>query len=327
MKKAICLGSVVPRWDLEKRIALIKEAGYDGFESHHPGSEDEAKQIKALAEKYGLVVHSLMGGTHWQFPLSAPDPETRKKGIEGIEQALNFAAIMGAEGVLVVPAVVNEATDYKTAWELSMQSLQQLIPVAKRLGVQIWVENVWNRFLLSPLEFAAYIDELNSKANSDGDGIVGAYFDVGNILAYGFPQHWIRLLGKRIKRIHVKDENRCGNDYEKPSLSQRQLSCWQLPIFRAWVEFVKLQVNDAVETHCGRAGSDDSNDNPSQFPQRRNPSSTNPRRCQGKGQSKNGMFKLDEGQVSANAFQHVATFLLSVPRPVKVSKFSATGHL
>jgi L-ribulose-5-phosphate 3-epimerase len=150
MKKAICLGSVVPRWDLERRIALIKEAGYDGFESHHPGSEDEAKQIKALAEKYGLVVHSLMGGTHWQFPLSAPDPETRKKGIEGIEQALNFAAVMGAEGVLVVPAVVNEATDYKTAWELSMQSLQQLIPVAKRLGVQIWIENVWNRFLLSP---------------------------------------------------------------------------------------------------------------------------------------------------------------------------------
>ncbi len=205
MRKAICLGSVVPRWELERRIALIKDAGYEGFESHHPSSEDEAKQIKALAEKYGLVVHSLMGGTHWQFPLSAPDPETRKKAIEGVEQALNFAAIIGAEGVLVVPAVVNEATDYKTAWELSMQSLTQLIPVAKRLGVQMWIENVWNRFLLSPLEFAAYIDELNSKADSDGDGIVGAYFDVGNILAYGFPQHWIRLLGKRIKRVHVKD--------------------------------------------------------------------------------------------------------------------------
>ncbi|MCS7192512.1 MAG: sugar phosphate isomerase/epimerase [Armatimonadetes bacterium] len=205
MKKGICLGCVVPDWDLEKRIALIKDAGYDGFESHHPESEEEAKQVKVLAEKHGLVVHSLMCGTHWQFPLSAPDDETRKKAIEGVEQALNFAAVMGAEGVLVVPAVVNEATDYKTAWELSMQSLTQLIPIAKRLGVQMWIENVWNRFLLSPLEFAAYIDELNAKANSDGDGLIGAYFDVGNILAYGFSQQWIRLLGKRIKRVHVKD--------------------------------------------------------------------------------------------------------------------------
>ncbi len=205
MKKAICLSCVPPKWDLERRIALIKEAGYDGFESHQPSSEEEAKQIKTLAEKHGLTVHSVMGGTHWQFPLSAPDPETRKKGIEGIEQALYLAALMGAEGALVVPAVVNEQTDYKTAWELSMQSLKHLVNAAKKSGVQIWVENVWNRFLLSPLEFAAYVDELNNSTNSDGDGIVGAYFDVGNILAYGYPQQWIRMLGKRIKRVHLKD--------------------------------------------------------------------------------------------------------------------------
>jgi hexulose-6-phosphate isomerase len=205
MKKAICLSCVVPQWELERRIALIKDAGYDGFEAHHPASDDEARQIKTIADKHGLTVHSLMGGTHWRLPLSSPDPQTRQQAIEGVEQALHFAAVMGAEGVLVVPAVVNEQTDYKTAWDLSLQSLKHLVGVAKRLGVQIWVENVWNRFLLSPLEFAAYIDELNHSANSDGDGIVGAYFDVGNILAYGYPQQWIRLLGKRIKRVHLKD--------------------------------------------------------------------------------------------------------------------------
>lgn len=205
MKKAICLGSVVPSWDLERRIALIKDAGYDGFEAHQPGSDDEAKQIKALADKHGLVIHSVMGGTHWQLPLSAIDPNARKRGIEGVEQALHFASLMRAEGVLVVPAVVNNQVDYKTAWDLSMQSLKQLIGTAKRLGVQIWVENVWNRFLLSPLEFASFVDELNNATDTTGDGIVGAYFDVGNILAYGFPQQWIRLLGKRIKRVHLKD--------------------------------------------------------------------------------------------------------------------------
>ncbi|GBD00124.1 L-ribulose-5-phosphate 3-epimerase UlaE [bacterium HR17] len=205
VRKAICLSCVVPQWELERRIALIKDAGYDGFEAHQPSDEGEAQQIKALAAKYGLVVHSVMGGTHWRLPLSAPDDQIRRQAIEGVEQALHFAAVMGAEGVLVVPAVVNEQTDYKTAWELSRQSLKQLVGVAKRLGVQIWVENVWNRFLLSPLEFAAYIDELNGAADSDGDGIVGAYFDVGNILAYGYPQQWIRLLGKRIKRVHLKD--------------------------------------------------------------------------------------------------------------------------
>lgn len=204
MKKGICLSCVAPNWDVERRIALIKDAGYDGFESHHPSSDEEAKQIKALAEKHGVTIHSVMGGTHWRLPLSSPDESTRKQAIEGIEQALHFASIMGAEGVLVVPAVVNEQTDYKTAWDLSMQSLKHLVSVAKKLGVQIWVENVWNRFLLSPLEFAAYVDELNHSANTN-DGIVGAYFDVGNILAYGYPQHWIRLLGKRIKRVHLKD--------------------------------------------------------------------------------------------------------------------------
>lgn len=205
MRKAICLGCVAPQWSLEKRIALIKEAGYEGFESYHPKSEGEARQIKALAREHGLVVHSVMGGTHWRLPLSSPDEETRRKGVEGIEQALYFAGLMGAEGVLVVPAVVDEKTDYRTAWELSIQSLKHLVGVAKRLGVQIWIENVWNRFLLSPLEFASFVDELNSVADVRGDGIVGAYFDIGNILAYGYPQHWIRVLGGRIKRVHLKD--------------------------------------------------------------------------------------------------------------------------
>ncbi len=205
MKKAICLGCVAPGRGLEERIALIRQAGYDGLESHHPQSEEEARMVAELSRKYDLTVHSVMGGTHWSLPLSSPDPDVRKRGIEGVEQALLFAKVMGAEGVLVVPAVVDEQTDYRTAWELSMESLRHLVGVASQLGVQIWVENVWNRFLLSPLEFGQYIDALNAGANASEKTVVGAYFDVGNILAYGYPQQWIRLLGHRIKRVHVKD--------------------------------------------------------------------------------------------------------------------------
>lgn len=200
MKKGICFSSVVPNWNLDERMALVKRAGYDGVEISQPQSEDEARQLRAAADRYGVEIHSIMGGVHWEFPLSSPDEETRRKGVEGIEQALHYASIVGAGAVLVVPAVVNPETDYPTAWEISMKSLKHLREVAKREGVLLLVENVWNRFLLSPLEFCQFVDELN-----EGNGYVGAYFDVGNILIIGYPEQWIRILGQRIKRVHLKD--------------------------------------------------------------------------------------------------------------------------
>jgi hexulose-6-phosphate isomerase len=97
-----------------------------------------------------------------------------------------------------VPAVVNPETSYQQAWERSQRQIRKLIPLAEELKVTIAVEEVWNKFLLSPLEFARYVDEFNSPW-------VRAYFDIGNVAIQAYPHDWIRTLGKRIVKLHVKD--------------------------------------------------------------------------------------------------------------------------
>jgi hexulose-6-phosphate isomerase len=115
-----------------------------------------------------------------------------------MEISLRNARFWGADTVLLVPAVVNEQTRYVEAWERSIKQIRKLLPLAQELKIIIGIENVWNKFLLSPLEFARYVDEFKSPW-------VRAYFDVGNILLYGYPQDWIRTLGKRIVKLHLKD--------------------------------------------------------------------------------------------------------------------------
>lgn len=200
MRKAICFGGVVPSWSLDQRMKLCAHAGYDGIEINQPGSDDEARELKAAADKHGLVIHGIICDGLWRLPLSSRDEDTRRQGLELAERALHMCRMVGADGVLVVPAVVDTDTHYRSAWELSMGSCKHLHVVAKRLGVQVWIENVWNRFLYSPVEFAQFVDEV-----AEGSGHVGAYFDVGNVMAFGYPQDWIRILNERIKRIHVKD--------------------------------------------------------------------------------------------------------------------------
>jgi hexulose-6-phosphate isomerase len=115
-----------------------------------------------------------------------------------METSLRNAAAWGADTVLLVPAVVNENVRYSDAYARSVVQIKKLIPLAEKLKVKICVENVWNKFLLSPMEFAQYVDQFKSP-------YVAAYFDVGNILLYGYPQDWIRTLGKRIAKVHLKD--------------------------------------------------------------------------------------------------------------------------
>ena len=200
MKKAICYGSVPAGENHRQRLALIREAGFDGIEAPQFDTVQEAEEVRKLAEEAGLEIHSVMGGTHWQKPLSEPGEEARRQGVEGIENALQQAAIMGAESVLVVPAVVNTDVSYDQAYEVSQKSICELLPTAEELDVMMCLENVWNKFLLSPLEMRDYIDWFDSPR-------VQAYFDVGNILLYGYPEQWIKILGQRIKKIHIKDFN------------------------------------------------------------------------------------------------------------------------
>jgi len=196
MKKGICLGCV-PGNTIEDKCKLAKDAGFQGVEIWTVDTDEESKSIKATADKYGLEIPSIMNSAHWQYPLSSPEPEVRKKSVEGMVKSLKSAAIVGADTVLLVPAVVNPQVCYEEAYETSQKEIKALAKIAEELKVYIAIENVWNNFLLSPIEFVRYIDEIGSK-------YVAAYFDVGNIMLYGFPQQWIRSIGPRLKKVHVK---------------------------------------------------------------------------------------------------------------------------
>ena len=198
IKKAILLGMLPKTLSLEERCKLAKEVGFDEMECPQTNDPRDAEAIKKAADAARLRIHSVMNGDHWQFPLSSADPEVVKRSMTAMRTSLQNAALWGAETVLLVPAVVNPQTTYKQAWERSQQRIRELIPLAEKLKVIIAVEEVWNKFLVSPLEFAHYVDEFKSPW-------VKAYFDVGNILIWSYPQDWIRTLGSRIVKLHFKD--------------------------------------------------------------------------------------------------------------------------
>jgi L-ribulose-5-phosphate 3-epimerase len=154
-----------------------------------------------------LLIPSVCGAMHWKTPLSHPDPKVRAEGLEGLLQTLRDARRYGASSILLVPAVVNKDVSYADAYTRSQDEIRKALPLAKRLGVKIAFENVWNQFLLSPLEAARYVDEFKSRA-------VGWHFDVGNIVNYGWPEQWIRILGKRIQKLHIKEFSRKKRDQE-----------------------------------------------------------------------------------------------------------------
>jgi hexulose-6-phosphate isomerase len=176
---------------------LLKDAGFEGVELISPNKLD-LDEVLAARDKTGLVIHGVSGGRHWQDPLSDPDPAVVERGMAAIRQEFLDCKAYGGTTVLVVPAVVNKKVSYRQAYERSQANIRKLIPLAEESGVKIAIEEVWNKFLLSPVEFAKYIDEFQSPA-------VGAYFDVGNVVEFGYPEEWIHELGGRILKIHIKE--------------------------------------------------------------------------------------------------------------------------
>jgi L-ribulose-5-phosphate 3-epimerase len=184
-----------------ERFAMAREAGFEAIEMQTIGKDEEAAEIREAAQKAGLRIHSVMNMEHWNSPLSSSDPDVVTRSVRGMETSLKNAALWGADTVLLVPAVVDASTSYKDAYTRSQRVIRErLVPMARDLKVIIAVEEVWNKFLLSPLEFARYVDEFDSPW-------IRAYFDVGNVVIYAFPQDWIRTLGSRIVKIHLKDFN------------------------------------------------------------------------------------------------------------------------
>ena len=182
------------------RAEKFANAAAAGFAAIEPPSTDDPAviaELKELYAKYNMVCPSVMTSGAWNSPATSPDPEVRAQSAEYYKIAIRTAVALGCDTILVVPGVVNDKIPYEMAWENAHKTLELVIPYAEENGIYLAIENVWNKFLLSSREMAEFIDSFNSKW-------VQAYFDVGNILLYGFPQHWITALGSRIKKVHIK---------------------------------------------------------------------------------------------------------------------------
>jgi L-ribulose-5-phosphate 3-epimerase len=198
-KKAVLISLLPKELSYADRFKLALDSGFEGIEMQTVTEPRVAEEIKESSAKTGLKIHSVMNMDHWKYPLSSDNADEVGKSVSGMETSLRNAKLWGADAVLLVPAVVNPKTPYKEAYVRSQKVIRErILPLAKELKIIIGVEEVWNKFLLSPLEFSRYVDEFKSPW-------VRAYFDVGNVVFYGYPQDWIRTLGGRIVKVHLKD--------------------------------------------------------------------------------------------------------------------------
>lgn len=215
MKKGINIWSF-QKDSLAECFALAKDAGFEGVELAlaEDGeialktSEKELLSVRRQAADAGIELYSLSSGLYWQYSLTDPDPVKSERAADIVKNQLETAAILGCDTILVIPGAVEVdfapelgVNDYSAVYDAALNELDRLKGFAKGCGVSIGLENVWNRFLTSPIEMRDFLDKIGSE-------FVGSYFDVGNVVYNGEPEHWIRALGPRIKKVHFKDYRR-----------------------------------------------------------------------------------------------------------------------
>ncbi len=198
IKKGIMWGNIGFGTSILEKFQAAKEAGFDGVEVYSHLNREEVLQA---AKQTGMIIPSVCGSLYGKYSLSDPDPKVRALGIEALKVTIEDAKAYGADTILLVPGRVTETVSYNQCWDLSIAEIRKVLPLAEKLGVIIAIENVWNNFLLSPLEAARYVDQFSSP-------YVRSYFDCGNVLVIGWPEQWIKILGKRIARIHIKEYSR-----------------------------------------------------------------------------------------------------------------------
>jgi len=206
IKKGVLLGMLPQDKSYAERFKIARDTGFEVVQAYTTEDAKLADEIKAAADGAGIRIDTVMNEGHWEWPLSSSDPAVVEKSLKRMETSLHNAKLWGSDAVLLVPAVVNPKTLYHDAWTRSQENIRKLIPLAEELKIVIAIEEVWNRFLLSPLEMAAYVDEFKSPW-------IKAWFDVGNVVLYGYPQDWIRTLGNRIYKVHLKDFKRLEDAY------------------------------------------------------------------------------------------------------------------
>jgi hexulose-6-phosphate isomerase len=198
LHKALKFSMVRRTGSLSDTFKMVKECGFEGIDIDRHLDPDEVAQAK---KESGLVVHGVVGYEHWHKLLSDPSPSVRQAGRESFIGTLRDCKAYGGTTALLVPGRVTKQVFYADAYKRSQDEVRKLVPVAEELGIVICIENVWNDMLITPLEMARYIDEINSPW-------VGSYYDVGNSVRFGWPEHWIAVLGKRIKKIDIKEYSR-----------------------------------------------------------------------------------------------------------------------
>ncbi|HMD40681.1 MAG TPA: sugar phosphate isomerase/epimerase family protein [Candidatus Acidoferrum sp.] len=206
VKKGLVFDMLPGSLSYGERFKLARDVGFEVVQAPTTPDKHEADEMKKAADGANIRIDSVMNMDHWKYPLSSGNKEVVAKCMEGMRTSLHNAKLWGSDAVLLVPAVVNPQTSYRDAWIRSQKQIRELIPMAADLKVVIAIEEVWNKFLLSPLEMNKYIDELQSPW-------IKAWFDVGNVVLYGYPQDWIRTLGKSIYKVHLKDFKRKDGGY------------------------------------------------------------------------------------------------------------------
>jgi hexulose-6-phosphate isomerase len=216
MQKGINRWAFPGSWSLDEVIAAAVKHGFAGLELNLEETgdlgldttPDEAATVAERVRAAGLEIPAFATGLYWTRSLSSPDEEERQAGLTVARHQMRLAAAMDVDHLLVVPGAVDvfflpekPPVPYVTAWALALRSLLTLADEAEAHKVILCLENVWNRFLLSPMEFVRFLDEVDSL-------VVRAYFDVGNCFAFGYPDDWIHVLDSHVSRVHVKDFRR-----------------------------------------------------------------------------------------------------------------------
>src|SRR5438477_8016570 len=219
IKKGVLLDMLPEKLTYSDRFKMARDVGFEVVQANTEPDAQKAEEIKKAADAASIRIDSVMNMDHWKYPLSSSDPAAVEKSLAGMRTSLQNAKLWGSDAVLLVPAVVNAQTSYRDAWSRSQREISKLLPLAAELKIVIAIEEVWNKFLLSPIEMATYIDEFHSPW-------IKAWFDVGNVLLYGYPQDWIRALGKSIVKVHLKDFKRKENGYEWVNLGDGDVN-WE----------------------------------------------------------------------------------------------------
>lgn len=210
LKKAVNLGMIRAEGSVEDKFKVARDAGFDGIELNLPDDALSVDIINKAKASSGLEVAGIICTPHWKFPLSDPEPAKRERTVIGLQQALTQGGEIGCTRVLLVPGVVNKQVDYQQCWQRAIEGIKRCTDAAEKAKCHIAIENVWNMFITNPVEAARFVDEINHP-------YVGWHFDIGNCVTYGWPEHWVRILNKRIRNLHIKEYSRKKRDSEGPS--------------------------------------------------------------------------------------------------------------